>query len=62
MSICNKFSYQVASAARVLAQLVREVSKHNSKILIIHEENSKKNLKRVVSLYVIDISLDLHKF
>jgi hypothetical protein len=29
--------------------------------LIIHEENTKKNHKRVVSLYVIKISLDLHK-
>jgi hypothetical protein len=28
--------------------------------LIIHEENTKKNHKRVVSLYVIEISLDLH--
>jgi hypothetical protein len=29
--------------------------------LIIHDENTKKNHKRVVSLYVIKISLDLHK-
>jgi hypothetical protein len=29
--------------------------------LIILEENTKKNLKRVVSLYVIEISLDFHK-
>ena len=29
--------------------------------LMIHEENTKKNHKRVVSLYVIKISLDLHK-
>jgi hypothetical protein len=29
--------------------------------LIIHEENTKKNHNRVVSLYVIKISLDLHK-
>jgi hypothetical protein len=29
--------------------------------LIIHEEKTKKNHKRVVSLYVIEISLDLHK-
>ena len=29
--------------------------------LIIYEENTKKNHKRVVSLYVIEISLDLHK-
>jgi hypothetical protein len=29
--------------------------------LIIHEENTKKNHKRFVSLYVIEISLDLHK-
>ena len=28
---------------------------------IIHEENTKKNLQRVVSLYVVEISLDLHK-
>jgi hypothetical protein len=28
--------------------------------LIIHEQNTKKNHKRVVSLYVIEISLDLH--
>jgi hypothetical protein len=28
---------------------------------IIHEENTKKNHKSVVSLYVIEISLDLHK-
>jgi hypothetical protein len=31
-------------------------------LLIIHEENTKKNHKRVVSLYVMVISLDLHKF
>jgi hypothetical protein len=30
-------------------------------ILIIHEENTKKNHKRVVFLYVTEISLDLHK-
>jgi hypothetical protein len=30
-------------------------------LLIIHEENTKKNHKLVVSLYVIEISLDLHK-
>jgi hypothetical protein len=29
--------------------------------LIIHEENTKKNHKRVVSLYVIEVSLYLHK-
>ena len=29
--------------------------------LIIHEENTKKNHKRVVSVYVIQIHLDLHK-
>jgi hypothetical protein len=29
--------------------------------LIIHEEKTKKNYKRVASLYVIEISLDLHK-
>ena len=29
--------------------------------LIIHEENNKENHKRVVSLYVIEISIDLHK-
>ena len=29
--------------------------------LIIHEENTKKNRKCVVSLYVIEISLALHK-
>ena len=29
--------------------------------LIIHKENTKKNHKRVVSLYVIEISLDLYK-
>jgi hypothetical protein len=29
--------------------------------LIIHEENTKKNHKRVVSSYMIEISLDLHK-
>jgi hypothetical protein len=28
--------------------------------LTIHEENTKKNHKRVVSLYLIEISLDLH--
>jgi hypothetical protein len=28
---------------------------------IIHEENTKKNYENVVSLYVIEISLDLHK-
>ena len=30
--------------------------------LVIHEENTKKNHKCVVSLYVIEISLDLHLF
>jgi hypothetical protein len=29
--------------------------------LIIHEENTKKNHKRVVSVYVIQIHADLHK-
>ena len=29
--------------------------------LFNHEENTKKDHKRVVSLYVIEISLDLHK-
>jgi hypothetical protein len=29
--------------------------------LIIHEENTKKNHKRVVSVYVIQIHVDLHK-
>jgi Zn-finger protein len=29
--------------------------------LIIHEENTKKNHKLVVSLYVIEIPFDLHK-
>ena len=31
------------------------------KLLIIHEENTKKNHKRVVSEYVIQIHVDLHK-
>ena len=31
------------------------------KSLIIHEENTKKNHKRVVSVYVIQIHVDLHK-
>jgi hypothetical protein len=29
--------------------------------LIIHEKNTKKNHKRVVSVYVIQIHVDLHK-
>ena len=29
--------------------------------LIIHEENTKKNHKHVVSVYVIQIHVDLHK-
>ena len=29
--------------------------------LIIHEENTKKNHKRVVSVYVIQVHVDLHK-
>jgi hypothetical protein len=29
--------------------------------LIIHEENTEKNHKRVVSVYVIQIHVDLHK-
>jgi hypothetical protein len=29
--------------------------------LIIHEENTKKNHKRVVYVYVIQIHVDLHK-
>jgi hypothetical protein len=29
--------------------------------LIIHEENTNKNHKRVVSVYVIQIHVDLHK-
>jgi hypothetical protein len=40
--------------------LVVEQSFENS--LIIHEENTKKNHKRVVSSYVIEISLDLINF
>jgi hypothetical protein len=31
-------------------------------VLIIHEENTKKNYKHVVTLYVVDISLALHYF
>ena len=30
-------------------------------VLWCHEENTKKNYKRVVSLYVIEIFHDLHK-
>ena len=30
-------------------------------LIIIHEENTKKNHKRVVSVYVIQIHVDLHK-
>ena len=30
--------------------------------LIIHEENTKKTHERVVSLHVIEISVNLHKF
>ena len=30
--------------------------------LIIHEENTNKNHKRVVSVYEIQIHVDLHKF
>ena len=30
-------------------------------LLIIHEENTTKNHKRVVSVYVIQIHVDLHK-
>ena len=29
--------------------------------LIIHQENTKKNHKRVISVYVIQIHVDLHK-
>jgi hypothetical protein len=34
---------------------------HFKNTLIIHEENTKKNHKRVVYLYMIEISLDIHK-
>ena len=44
----------------VVPQLVKKWVKIKFE-LIIHEENTKKNHKRVVSLYVIEISLDLHK-
>jgi hypothetical protein len=37
------------------------IEQYFKKALIIHEENNKENHKRVVSLYVIEISLDLHK-
>jgi hypothetical protein len=36
-------------------------SAYTSLKLIIHEENTKKNQKRVVSVYVIQIHVDLHK-
>jgi hypothetical protein len=42
-----------------LLQLVPTRILKNS--LIIHEENTKKNHKRVVSVYVIQIHVDLHK-
>ena len=37
------------------------ICKFKNSLIIIHEENTKKNHKLVVSLYVIEISLDLHK-
>jgi hypothetical protein len=45
----------VASAVIVLKYIFQKSFK------IIHEENTKKNHKHVVFLYVIEISLDLHK-
>ena len=38
-----------------------EIYIHLKNSLIIHEENTKKNHKRVVSVYVIQIHVDLHK-
>jgi hypothetical protein len=39
----------------------RFIKKSLKNSLIIHEENTKKNHKRVVSVYVIQIHVDLHK-
>jgi hypothetical protein len=40
---------------------IRTQYQHLKNSLIIHEENTKKNHKRVVSVYVIQIHVDLHK-
>jgi hypothetical protein len=40
---------------------VEYINFKNSFMIHDHEENTKKNHKRVISLYVIEISLDLHK-
>jgi hypothetical protein len=45
--------------AQKLPQICLYIHLKNS--VIIHEENTKKNHKRVVSVYVIQIHVDLHK-
>jgi hypothetical protein len=47
--------------AQTLVFLRFNFSKRLKNSLIIHEENTKKNHKRVVSVYVIQIHVDLHK-
>jgi hypothetical protein len=41
--------------------LIRYTNNFKNSLIIIHEENTKKNHKRVVSVYVIQIHVDLHK-
>ena len=39
----------------------RVLKSEQKSTIIVHEENTKKNHKRVVSVYVIQIHVDLHK-
>jgi hypothetical protein len=55
----NTIQYGKAQYSTAKHHTVQQSTLKNS--LIIHEENTKKNHKRVVSVYVIQIHVDLHK-
>jgi hypothetical protein len=60
-TICNNLVNIIRLVTRLFQQVrySHDITFKNS--LIIHEENTKKNHKRVVSVYVIQIHVDLHK-
>jgi hypothetical protein len=59
---CHVWIWTYLSQLARAVQVVQYLENTYQKLInIIHEENTKKNHKRVVSLYVIEIYLDLHK-
>ena len=57
--ICHKVYELLMSILYIYIYIYIYIYLKNS--LIIHEENTKKNHKCVVSVYVIQIHVDLHK-